>query len=67
MDGYAIARALKADPATAPIMLIALTGYGSSGDRKRAFDAGFGQHFTKPISLQQLELALAPTALSAHN
>jgi signal transduction histidine kinase/ActR/RegA family two-component response regulator len=67
MDGYAIARALKADPATAAIMLIALTGYGSSGDRTRAFDAGFTQHFTKPISLQQLELALSPTALSAHN
>jgi signal transduction histidine kinase/CheY-like chemotaxis protein len=67
MDGYAIARALKADPATATIMLIALTGYGSSSDRARAFDAGFTQHFTKPISLQQLELALSPTALSAHN
>jgi signal transduction histidine kinase/ActR/RegA family two-component response regulator len=67
MDGYAIARALKADPATAHIMLIALTGYGSSGDRERAFDAGFKQHFTKPISLQQLQHALSPTALSAHN
>jgi signal transduction histidine kinase/CheY-like chemotaxis protein len=67
MDGYAIARALKADPATAQIMLIALTGYGSSSDRERAFDAGFQRHFTKPISLQQLELALSPIALSAHN
>jgi CheY-like chemotaxis protein len=67
MDGYAIARAMKADPATAPITLIALTGYGSGGDRARAFDAGFALHFTKPISVQQLELALSPTALSPHN
>jgi signal transduction histidine kinase/CheY-like chemotaxis protein len=67
MDGYAIARAMKANPATAAIALIALTGYGSAGDRQRAFDAGFQQHFTKPISIAQLELALSPTALWAHN
>jgi signal transduction histidine kinase/ActR/RegA family two-component response regulator len=67
MDGYAIARALKANPATAQIVLIALTGYGSAEDRQRAFEAGFAQHYTKPISLEQLEHALSPTALSAHN
>ncbi len=67
MDGYAIARALKANPATAQVELIALTGYGSAVDRQRAFDAGFQQHYTKPISLQQLALVLSPTALSAHN
>jgi CheY-like chemotaxis protein len=63
MDGYAIAQALRADPATAQIELIALTGYGSAADRQRAFDAGFQHHFTKPISIEQLELALSPTAL----
>jgi signal transduction histidine kinase len=63
MDGYAIAKALKDDPATAHIALIALTGYGSAADRQRAFDAGFQHHFTKPISIEQLELALSPTAL----
>ena len=67
MDGYAIAAALKANPATAPIELIALTGYGSADDRQRAFDAGFQHHFTKPITIEQLELALSPTALWAHN
>jgi signal transduction histidine kinase/ActR/RegA family two-component response regulator len=67
MDGYAIARALQANPATAQIELIALTGYGSAEDRQRAFDAGFQQHFTKPISLEQLELALSPTALVPHH
>jgi signal transduction histidine kinase/CheY-like chemotaxis protein len=67
MDGYAIARALKANPATEQIELIALTGYGSADDRRRASDAGFQQHFTKPISLEQLELALSPTALVPHH
>jgi CheY-like chemotaxis protein len=67
MDGYAIAQALRADPATARIELIALTGYGSAEDRQRAFDAGFQHHFTNPISIEQLELVLSPTALWAHN
>lgn len=67
MDGYAIAQALRADAASAHIVLIALTGYGSADDRQRACDAGFQHHFTKPISIEQLELALSPTALWAHN
>ncbi|HEY0061641.1 MAG TPA: ATP-binding protein [Telluria sp.] len=59
MDGYAVARALKSDPATAHIELIALTGYGSDADRQRAHDAGFKHHFTKPIRLEDLQAALA--------
>ncbi|MEO7494181.1 MAG: ATP-binding protein [Massilia sp.] len=67
MDGYAIARALRAKPATAHIELIALTGYGSEDDRERAFEAGFHHHFTKPISIEQLQLALSTKPLSEHN
>ncbi|NHZ32483.1 hybrid sensor histidine kinase/response regulator [Massilia rubra] len=59
MDGYALARALKADARTAGIELIALTGYGSEKDRTQAIDAGFARHFTKPIRLEDLDLALA--------
>jgi signal transduction histidine kinase len=59
VDGYAVARALKADPATAHIELIALTGYGSEKDRQLAADAGFARHFTKPIKLEDLQAALA--------
>jgi signal transduction histidine kinase len=59
MDGYAVARALKADPHTAHIELIALTGYGSESDRSLATDAGFKRHFTKPIRLEDLQAALA--------
>ncbi|MCE3606389.1 ATP-binding protein [Massilia sp. P8910] len=58
MDGYAVARALKADERTAAIELIALTGYGSANDRSLALDAGFARHFTKPIRLEDLDLAL---------
>jgi signal transduction histidine kinase len=59
MDGYALARALKADQRTAAIELVALTGYGSEKDRSQALDAGFARHFTKPIRLEDLDLALA--------
>ena len=59
MDGYAVARALKAEPRTASIVLVALTGYGSAADRQRAFDAGFDHHCTKPIKLDELDAILA--------
>jgi len=58
MDGYAVARALRADPRTRAMRLIALTGYGSERDRIDALAAGFDLHLTKPISLDQLAAAL---------
>jgi CheY-like chemotaxis protein len=48
MDGYAVAGALRADPATASIYLAALTGYGMAEDRSQALAAGFDAHLTKP-------------------
>ena len=66
MDGYAVARALRADPATRAMRLVALTGYGSARDREAALAAGFDLHLTKPISLEQLMAVLAgPVALPA--
>jgi signal transduction histidine kinase/ActR/RegA family two-component response regulator len=58
MDGYAVARALRAEPRTRAMRLIALTGYGSERDRDAALAAGFDLHLTKPISLEQLVAAL---------
>ncbi len=49
MDGYGVARALRANPSTAGIRLIAVTGYGNDNDRRRAAEAGFDCHFTKPV------------------
>ena len=54
MDGYAVVKALRADPALRGAHLVALTGYGQPEDRNRALKAGFDRHLTKPISHDQL-------------
>src|SRR5205085_9617739 len=41
MDGYAVAQALREDPATAGAVLIAISGHGSEADRQRSRQAGF--------------------------
>jgi CheY-like chemotaxis protein len=48
MDGYAVARELRADPSTASIYLIAVSGYGSPEYQRRSLDAGFDLHLNKP-------------------
>ena len=55
MDGHAVARAMRADAALSGAFLVALTGYGQADDRKRALEAGFDPHLTKPISCEQLQ------------
>jgi two-component system CheB/CheR fusion protein len=59
MDGYAVARALRADPSLDGLRLIALTGYGQEDDKLRARAAGFDEHLTKPIDPDILDRVLA--------
>jgi two-component system CheB/CheR fusion protein len=59
MDGYAVARALRAVPATHDAYLVALSGYALPDDLRRAADAGFDRHLAKPLALDSLERALA--------
>ncbi len=54
IDGYEVARRLRADPATRDIRLIALTGYGLAEDLRRVLDAGFDRHLVKPVDIDQL-------------
>ncbi|MEO8310858.1 MAG: ATP-binding protein [Caldimonas sp.] len=54
MNGYELAGALRADPRTRGIVLIALTGYGRGPDRRRALDAGFDEHLVKPAEFDKL-------------
>jgi PAS domain S-box-containing protein len=59
MDGYAIARALRADPELRSSYLIAMTGYGQDEDRRLAKEAGFDAFLTKPTDPDELERLLA--------
>ena len=54
MNGYDVARHLRANPETRHAYLIALTGWGSDDDRQRSSEAGFDIHLTKPVELQTL-------------
>jgi PAS domain S-box-containing protein len=54
MDGYELARRLRADGSHPKLTLVALTGFGQESDRQRARDAGFDAHVIKPVDLERL-------------
>ncbi len=54
MNGYEVARHLREYKALDATRLVALTGYGHEDDRRRAIEAGFHHHLTKPTSIDQL-------------
>jgi signal transduction histidine kinase/DNA-binding response OmpR family regulator len=61
MDGYEVARAIRTQPGTESIVLVALTGYGQDEDRRRAREAGFDHHLVKPVDPDLLLALLATT------
>jgi signal transduction histidine kinase len=54
IDGYELARRVRAAENGAERYLVALTGYGGAADRAEAQRAGYDRHLTKPISLDEL-------------
>jgi CheY-like chemotaxis protein len=46
---------MRAEPQLTRVTLVALTGWGAEDDRRRAMDAGFDHHLTKPVDLSVLE------------
>ena len=54
IDGWEATRRIKADAATAPIPVIALTAHAMAGDREQALGAGCDDYDTKPIELDRL-------------
>ena len=49
LNGYELARRVRANPATRDLMMVAITGWGQDADRQRARDAGFDRHLVKPV------------------
>ena len=58
MDGYEVARRIRANPKSRHIQLIALTGWGQDEDRQRSTAAGFNHHLVKPADIDQLRQLL---------
>ena len=59
LSGYEVARALRLEPWATNLQLIALTGWGQDDDRRRALEAGFDHHLTKPVDPDQLSSLIA--------
>jgi CheY-like chemotaxis protein len=59
MDGYEVARRIRADAHLRGVVLVALTGYGRDEDRERALAAGFDHHLVKPVNPDALETLVA--------
>lgn len=59
LNGYEVARRLRATPQLQGVRLIALTGYGRETDRQLSQEAGFDMHMVKPIEFSALQKLLA--------
>ena len=62
MSGYEVAELLRKDPRLAGTSLIALTGWGTPEDKRKALAAGFDIHLTKPVAAEDLRAALGRAA-----
>ena len=62
IDGYEVARRLRANEATRGMKLIALTGYGLAEDQRRVLEAGFDLHLVKPVDIDHLMRAIGSCA-----
>lgn len=51
MDGWAVARTLRATPDLAHLLIVALTAHAMDGDREKVLDAGCDEFMTKPIDI----------------
>ena len=64
ISGYDVARTLRRRAGNRPLHLAAVTGWGQSSDRVRAFEAGFDQHILKPADSAKLKSILDAAATS---
>ena len=62
LDGYQVARKIRAEPHGRGMLLLALTGYDSAGDAARASEHGFDYHLVKPVDPDHLARLLSESA-----
>jgi signal transduction histidine kinase len=63
MDGYEVARRIRAHEWGKELLLIAVTGWGQESDRQRSFAAGFDFHLVKPVDLEKLNQLLSKVSV----
>ena len=61
MDGYEAGRLIRAELGP-EVLMVALTGWGQEEDQRRATEAGFDLHLTKPAEPHVLEALIASRA-----
>jgi signal transduction histidine kinase/ActR/RegA family two-component response regulator len=66
MSGYEVATTLRANSQFSDTPIIALSGWGSPEDKRRAMDAGFDLHLTKPVFVEDLRRALGTLPPPSH-
>jgi CheY-like chemotaxis protein len=66
MDGYEVARRLRASPYAGQASLVALTGWGQDEDKKRVREAGFDHHLVKPADLGTLQSLITSIQAERH-
>jgi CheY-like chemotaxis protein len=64
MDGYEVARTLRAENGLEGVVLVALTGWGQPEDRRKTREVGFDHHLTKPADPAALNRKFA--SLGSH-
>ncbi len=67
MDGYEVARAIRADATLKGTFLVALSGYALLEDLAKAQEAGFDEHLAQPPSVEKLEALLGALASEWHD
>ncbi len=65
MNGWEATRAIKADPTTQHMPVIALTAHSMPGDREKAMEAGCNDYDTKPVELPRLLEKMAALGVRA--
>jgi CheY-like chemotaxis protein len=65
MNGFEVAKRIRQQRGKGDVALVAVTGWGQQEDRRRAMEAGFDHHLTKPVEMATLmELLAALTTAS---
>jgi CheY-like chemotaxis protein len=59
MDGFEVARKLRATPGGDAVLIVAVTAFRGESHRERAIESGFDKYLMKPVDIETLRMVLA--------